>query len=308
MRANGMNFGRILTAMVTPFNENGDVDYNKVTELVNYLITNGTEGIVVAGTTGESPTLSSDEKVLLYRKVVEVANGRIPVIAGTGSNNTQASIELTKKAAEAGVNGIMLVVPYYNKPSQEGLYQHFKAIAEATTLPVMLYNIPGRSAVNMTPETIIRLSKVENIVCVKEASGNLDAMAQIIEETDDNFSLYSGDDALTIPVLAIGGVGVVSVAAHVIGNEMQDMVQAFFNGDLKGASALHRKLLPMMKALFAAPSPSPVKAALGLKGIDTGSLRLPLIPLNETEREVLKNALLPILEKDKIQFITSIAR
>lgn len=303
-----MNFGRILTAMVTPFNENGEVDYNKVTELVNYLIANGTEGIVVAGTTGESPTLSSDEKVLLYKKVVEVANGRIPVIAGTGSNNTQGSIELTKKAEAAGVNGIMLVVPYYNKPSQEGLYQHFKAIAEATTLPVMLYNIPGRSAVNMTPETIIRLSKIENIVCVKEASGNLEAMAKIIEETDDNFSLYSGDDALTIPVLAIGGVGVVSVAAHVIGNEMQEMVQAFFNGDLTGASALHRKLLPMMKALFAAPSPSPVKAALELKGLDTGSLRLPLIPLNETERETLKTALQPILEQDKIQLISSIAR
>ncbi|HHW37857.1 MAG TPA: 4-hydroxy-tetrahydrodipicolinate synthase [Bacillales bacterium] len=303
-----MNFGRILTAMVTPFNENGEVDYNKVTELVNYLIANGTEGIVVAGTTGESPTLSSVEKVQLYKKVVEVANGRIPVIAGTGSNNTQGSIELTKKAEEAGVNGIMLVVPYYNKPSQEGLFQHFKAIAEATTLPIMLYNIPGRSAVNMTPETIIRLSKVENIVCVKEASGNLDAMAHIIEETDDSFSLYSGDDALTIPVLAIGGVGVVSVAAHVIGNEMQGMIQAFLNGDLTGASALHRKLLPVIKALFAAPSPAPVKAALQLKGIDTGSLRLPLIPLNDSERELLKEALQPIFGKDKIQFITSIAR
>lgn len=294
-----MNFGQILTAMVTPFNEQGAVDFNKVDKVVNHLIANGTEGIVVAGTTGESPTLSSDEKVALFKHVVEVVNGRVPVLAGTGSNNTQASIELTKKAEETGVNGIMLVVPYYNKPSQEGLYQHFKAIAEATTLPVMLYNIPGRSAVNMTPETIIRLSKVENIVCVKEASGNLDAMAQIIEETDDSFSLYSGDDGMCLPVLAIGGVGVVSVAAHVIGNEMQEMVQAFVKGDLKGAAALHRKLLPMIKALFAAPSPAPVKAALQLKGIDSGSLRLPLVPLNEEELEALKKALQPILENEK---------
>lgn len=294
-----MNFGRILTAMVTPFNEKGEVDYEKVNELVNYLIANGTEGIVVAGTTGESPTLTTEEKFLLYKRVVEVVNGRIPVIAGTGSNNTNASIQLTKMAEEAGVNGIMLVVPYYNKPSQEGLYQHFKAIAEATTLPVMLYNIPGRSSVNMSPETVIRLSKVENIVCVKEASGNLDAMAKIIEETDDSFSLYSGDDGITLPVLAIGGAGVVSVAAHVIGNEMQAMVQSFINGDLKGAAALHRKLLPIMKALFAAPSPSPVKAALKMKGIDTGSLRLPLIPLNDMEKETLIQALQPILANEK---------
>lgn len=295
-----MNFGRILTAMVTPFNEKGEVDFEKVQELVNHLIATGTEGIVVAGTTGESPTLSADEKVALYRKVVEVVNGRIPVIAGTGSNNTLASVELTKKAEAAGVNGIMLVVPYYNKPSQEGLYQHFKTIAEATSLPVMLYNIPGRSSVNMMPDTIIRLSKIDNIVCVKEASGNLDAMAKIIEETDDSFSLYSGDDGLTLPVLAIGGVGVVSVAAHVIGNEMQEMIQAFVKGDLKQASSLHRQLLPIIKSLFAAPSPAPVKAALQLKGLDCGSLRLPLLPLNEVELETLKNALQPVLQNEKV--------
>lgn len=295
-----MNFGRILTAMVTPFNEKGEVDFDKVNELVNYLIANGTEGIVVAGTTGESPTLSSDEKVDLFKRVVEVVNGRVPVLAGTGSNNTRGSIELTKRAEAAGVNGIMLVVPYYNKPSQEGLYQHFKTIAEATQLPVMLYNIPGRTSVNMAPETIIRLSKIKNIVCVKEASGSLDSMAKIIEETDDSFSLYSGDDGIALPVLAIGGAGVVSVAAHVMGNEMQEMVRAFDKGDLNEAASLHRKLLPMMKALFAAPSPAPVKAALQLKGLDTGSLRLPLLPLNEVERETLKKALQPILGQEKV--------
>ncbi|NSL50871.1 4-hydroxy-tetrahydrodipicolinate synthase [Calidifontibacillus erzurumensis] len=294
-----MNFGRILTAMVTPFNERGEVDFTKVEELVHYLIENGTEGLVVAGTTGESPTLTTDEKVALFKQVVKIVNGRIPVIAGTGSNNTYASIELTKKAEQVGVDGVMLVVPYYNKPSQEGLYQHFKAIAQSTSLPVMLYNIPGRSSVNMAPETVIRLSKIENIVSVKEASGNLDAMAKIIEETDDRFSLYSGDDSLTLPVLAIGGVGVVSVASHVIGNEMQTMVQAFLNGDLKEAGAIHRKLLPIMKALFAAPSPAPVKAALQLKGINVGSLRLPLVPLTNEEKSELEKAMEPILQKQK---------
>ncbi|WP_374703476.1 4-hydroxy-tetrahydrodipicolinate synthase [Bacillus sp. Marseille-P3661] len=295
-----MNFGRVLTAMVTPFDQKGDVDTQKVQELVNYLIANGTEGIVVAGTTGESPTLTTDEKLALFQQVVEVANGRVPVIAGTGSNNTRASIELTKKAEKIGVNGIMLVVPYYNKPSQEGLYQHFKAISAETSLPVMLYNIPGRSSVNMTPETIIRLSQIDNIVCVKEASGNLDAMAQIIEQTDESFSLYSGDDSMTIPTLAIGGMGVVSVASHVIGNEMQSMVSAFLNGNHVEASKMHRKLLPIMKALFAAPSPSPVKAALNLKGIEVGSVRLPLVPLNDLELAALEKELQPILIKEQV--------
>lgn len=290
-----MNFGRILTAMVTPFTNNGDVDTNKVEELVNYLIANGTDGIVVAGTTGESPTLTTDEKLALFKQVVGIVNGRVPVIAGTGSNNTRASIELTKKAEQVGVNGIMLVVPYYNKPSQQGLYEHFKAIASETTLPVMLYNIPGRSSVNMEPDTIIRLAKIDNIVCVKEASGNLEAMAKIIEETDDSFSLYSGDDSLTIPVLAIGGVGIVSVSSHVLGNEMQEMVSAFLNNDTTLAARLHRKLLPMMKSLFAAPNPTPVKAALRLKGVDVGSVRLPLIPLNDQEIAALEKALHPIL-------------
>ena len=222
-----MNFGQLLTAMVTPFDQNGDIDFKATRILVNYLIENGTDGIVVAGTTGESPTLTTEEKVELFKFVAEVVNGRVPVIAGTGSNNTRASISLTKKAEEAGVDGIMLVVPYYNKPSQEGIYQHFKAIAESTSLPVMLYNIPGRSAVNMSVETIVRLSEINNIAAIKEASGNLDSMAAIIEQTPSDFALYSGDDGLTLPVLAIGGAGVVSVASHIIGNEMQEMINSF---------------------------------------------------------------------------------
>lgn len=287
-----MIFGRMLTAMVTPFNSEGQIDFQKVTEVVNHLIATGTDGIVVAGTTGESPTLTSEEKLSLYKHVVEVANGRVPVIAGTGSNNTYASIEATKQAEETGVDGIMLVTPYYNKPNQEGMYQHFKAIAEATKLPVMLYNIPGRSATGLTVDTVVRLSKIPNIVCIKEASGDLEAMAQIIEQTDEDFVLYSGDDSITLPVLAIGGVGVVSVAAHVIGNEMKEMIDQFLQGKHQEAAALHRKLLPVMEALFAAPSPVPVKTALSMLGIDVGSVRLPLVPLTDSEYEQLEKVLI----------------
>lgn len=287
-----MNFGQLLTAMVTPFDQNGDIDFNAARNLVNYLIENGTDGIVVAGTTGESPTLTTEEKVELFKFVVEMVDGRVPVIAGTGSNNTRASISLSKKAEEAGVDGLMLVVPYYNKPSQEGLYQHFKAIAESTSLPVMLYNIPGRSAVNMSVETIVRLSKINNITAIKEASGNLDSMADIIEQTSSDFALYSGDDGLTLPVLAIGGAGIVSVASHIIGNEMQEMINSFKNGDTQKAASLHRKLLPIMKALFAAPNPTPVKAALNLSGVNVGGVRLPMVPLNNEELKALQKALI----------------
>ncbi|ASS99890.1 MULTISPECIES: 4-hydroxy-tetrahydrodipicolinate synthase [Geobacillus] len=286
-----VQFGNIITAMVTPFDRKGNLDLAKTTELVNYLLDNGTDALVVAGTTGESPTLTTEEKIALFRHVVSVVNGRAPVIAGTGTNNTRASIELTKKAEEAGVDAVMLVAPYYNKPNQEGLYQHFKAIAESTSLPVMLYNVPGRTSVSLAPETVIRLSEVPNIVAVKEAGGNLDAMAEIIERTPDDFLLYSGDDSLTLPVLAIGGNGVVSVASHIIGNEMQEMIRSFLAGDHQKAAALHRKWLPIMKGLFAAPSPVPVKTALQLRGLDVGSVRLPLVPLVEQERKELSRLL-----------------
>jgi 4-hydroxy-tetrahydrodipicolinate synthase len=286
-----MIFGQVLTAMVTPFDQHGEIDFHAAKTLVNYLIDNGTDGLVVAGTTGESPTLTTEEKISLFKFVVEVAAGRVPVIAGTGSNNTRASISLTKQAEEAGVDGIMLVGPYYNKPSQEGLFQHFKAIAEATSLPVMLYNIPGRSAVNISVETIVRLSEISNIVAVKEASGNLDAMAEIIDRTPDTFTLYSGDDALTLPVLAIGGAGVVSVASHIIGNQMQEMVTLFKNGHVQEAAVIHRSLLPIMKALFTAPNPTPVKTALNMQGVQVGEVRLPLVPLNEEEKIALQKVL-----------------
>ncbi|NWQ44636.1 4-hydroxy-tetrahydrodipicolinate synthase [Bacillus sp. EB106-08-02-XG196] len=286
-----MNFGQVLTAMVTPFDQHGEVDFNAARTLVNYLIENGTDGLVVAGTTGESPTLTTEEKIALFKFVVEVSAGRVPVIAGTGSNNTRASISLTKLAEEAGVDGIMLVTPYYNKPSQEGLFQHFKAIAETTSLPVMLYNIPGRSVVNMSVETVVRLSEISNIVAIKEASGNLDAMAEMISRTSDDFTLYSGDDGLTIPVLSIGGAGVVSVASHIIGNEMQEMINQFKNGRVQEAAISHQRLLPIMKALFAAPNPTPVKAALNMQGVQVGGVRLPMVPLNDEEKSVLQKVL-----------------
>lgn len=280
-------FGRISTAMVTPFDRKGHIDFGKTTQLIHYLLNNGTESLVVAGTTGESPTLTKEEKIALFQHVVKVVDGRVPVIAGTGSNNTYASIELTKKAEEIGVDGIMLVAPYYNKPNQEGLYQHFKEVAESTSLPVMLYNIPGRSVVNLLPETTIRLSKIPNIVAIKEASGDLNQISKILAETDDEFYVYSGDDSMTLPILAIGGTGVVSVASHIIGNEMQEMVQAFLQGELKKAAKLHQQLLPIMQGLFKAPNPVPVKTALQIKGLNVGSVRLPLVPLTEEERNSL---------------------
>ncbi|WP_256464164.1 4-hydroxy-tetrahydrodipicolinate synthase [Halobacillus amylolyticus] len=283
-----MDFGKVLTAMVTPFDTHGNIDLNKTSTLVDYLIDHGTEGLVVAGTTGESPTLTSEEKVALWEHVVKVVNGRIPVIAGSGSNNTQASIELSKKAEKAGVNAIMLVAPYYNKPSQRGLYEHFRTIAESVNKPVMLYNVPGRTAVRMDAETIVKLSEVDNIVSVKEATGDLDAAAQIIESTDDSFSLYSGDDNMTLPIYAIGGNGIVSVSAHVVGREMGDMLKLFDEGKTKEAAALHRKLLPVLKGMFSAPSPTPIKTALQMKGLDTGGVRLPLVPLTPDERKVIQ--------------------
>jgi 4-hydroxy-tetrahydrodipicolinate synthase len=284
-------FGRVSTAMVTPFDSKGHIDFQKTAQLVNYLIANGTESLVVSGTTGESPTLSKEEKLALFEHVVKVIDRRVPVIAGTGNYNTYESIELTKRAEQIGVDAIMLVAPYYNKPNQEGLYQHFKAVAECTSLPILLYNIPGRSSINIEPETIIRLSKISNIVAVKEASGNLNNMTKIIANTSDDFELYSGDDGVTLPVLAIGGTGVISVASHVIGNEMQEMVNKFLQGDIKGASKLHQQLLPIMEGLFTAPNPVPVKTALQLKGLDVGAVRLPLVPLTQQERSQLMKLL-----------------
>ncbi|MCY7779521.1 4-hydroxy-tetrahydrodipicolinate synthase [Bacillus haynesii] len=279
-----MNFGNIATAMVTPFDKNENIDFQKLSKLIDYLLNNGTDSLVVAGTTGESPTLSEEEKIALIQYSVKEAAGRAPIIAGTGSNNTKASIKLTKKAEEAGADAVMLVTPYYNKPSQEGMYRHFRAIAEETSLPVMLYNVPGRTAASIAPETTIRLAEIPNIIAIKEASGDLDAITKIVAETPEDFAVYSGDDSLTLPAMSVGARGIVSVASHIVGPEMQEMIKHYTEGNTAQAALIHQKLLPLMKGLFAAPNPSPLKTALQLKGLDVGSVRLPLIPLNEDER------------------------
>ncbi|MFD1850328.1 4-hydroxy-tetrahydrodipicolinate synthase [Oceanobacillus bengalensis] len=282
-----MYFGQVLTAMVTPFDEKGAIQYEKTSDLIEYLLANGTDGLVVTGTTGESPTLSTDEKVDFIKHIVQVVNNRVPVIAGTGSYGTDASISLTKQVEKIGVDGFLIVTPYYNKPNQHGMFEHFKSIAASTELPIMLYNIPGRSIVNLEVETIVALSKIKNIVSLKEAGLDLDHVAEIIENTADDFSVYSGNDSLTIPMLSVGATGVVSVASHIIGNEMKNMIRLFLDGKVNDAAQLHRKMLPVMNGLFTSPSPSPVKAALQLNGIDVGGVRLPLVDLTKAEREKL---------------------
>ncbi|MDS9470635.1 4-hydroxy-tetrahydrodipicolinate synthase [Sporosarcina pasteurii] len=286
-----MELGRISTAMVTPFSQTGDIDFEKTDQLIEHLIANGSDSIVVCGTTGESPTLTRKEVEELLTFAVKKVNGRIPIIAGTGSNSTAGSMEATKLAEQCGVDGIMLVTPYYNKPDQKGLFAHFSAIAKETELPILLYNIPGRSVINMLPETTIALSKIKNIHAIKEASGDLEQMAAIISGTEDDFKVYSGDDALALPLLAIGGDGVVSVASHVVGNEMQKMMTAYLEGRTTAAATMHRTLLPLFTALFTAPNPVPIKHALKVFGVDVGEVRLPLVGLKDKEcvNQAIKN-------------------
>ena len=286
-----MDFGRVLTAMVTPFDKQGDVDYDTMTRLIEHLLNNGTEGLIITGTTGESPTLNDEEKISIYKHVVKIVNERIPVIAGTGTYNTLHSIELTKEAEHAGVDGIMLVTPYYNKPNQHGLYEHFATIAKAIKLPIMLYDIPSRSGINLETETIVELSHIPNIVSLKDASGNLSHTATVIHSTSDEFTVYSGDDEMTLPILSIGGHGVVSVASHIIGREISEMIEAFITGDVEVAAQMHRSLLPVMTGLFLAPSPVPVKTALNIKGVHVGGVRQPLLQLSEVEKQQLKQLL-----------------
>ncbi|PRO66903.1 4-hydroxy-tetrahydrodipicolinate synthase [Alkalicoccus urumqiensis] len=280
-----MNFGQVVTAMVTPFDDNGYVDVQGLRTLVNYLIDNGSDAIVVAGTTGEAPTLTHEEKAALFKNTVEFAGGRIPVIAGAGTNSTHAACELVQLAEQAGADAVMLSTPYYNKPSQEGMYQHFMACAGATNLPIMLYNVPGRTGVHLTAETTSRLAyDADNIVSLKDASGDLDHMTAVLSSVPASFTVYSGDDSLTLPALSIGASGIVSVSSHIIGTEMQAMINAHFSGQPRYAASLHRDLVPVMDAMFCAPSPAPVKAALELTHVHAGSVRLPLQPLSETEQ------------------------
>lgn len=279
-----MDLGRVATAMITPFQENGAIAFDVVEQIIEHLIANGTDTIVVCGTTGESPTLTVEEKLELIDYTVKKVNKRIPVIAGTGDNETEFSIEMTKKVEALGVDGVMLVAPYYNKPNQRGIYAHFEAIAKATSLPIVVYNIPSRTGINIHAETTIALSKIPNIRIVKEASGNLDQMTKILAEVSDDTYIYSGDDGLTLPLLAIGGRGVISVAAHVVGNEIQAMIQAFEDGRHEDAYKLHQALLPVIHQLFANPNPVPVKYALSKVGFNVEKVRLPLVELLEEDK------------------------
>ena len=287
-----VNFGRVLTAMITPFNPDGTVNYEVTEKLAAHLADHGTDTLVVCGTTGESPTLSWGEEFELFRVVKNAVSGNAKVMAGTGSNSTTEAIAATQKAAKMGLDGSLQVVPYYNKPPQSGLYHHFKAIAQATSdLPIMLYNVPGRASQNLLPETVAKLAEIPNIVAVKEASGDLDQASQIRQLTPTDFAIYSGDDSLTLPMLAIGGSGVVSVASHLVGLQLQQMIQAFESGQVQAATQIHLKLFSLFKALFITTNPIPVKEALKLQGWNVGSFRLPLCDPDEEVCAMLKTVM-----------------
>lgn len=310
--------GQLITAMVTPFTRDMEVDYDKACELANYLVDNGSDGILVVGTTGESPTLTHDEKINLFKTVKEAVGSRASVIAGTGYNSTSQTVKLTKEAEEIGVDAALVVCPYYNKPPQEGIYRHYKTVAESTSLPIIVYNIPGRSGVNITPDTMKRLSEISNIIGDKEAAGSVDQCSQIVIKTgalkafaaykpakvgvgapsssvpaedEKAFAVYSGDDSLTLPMMSVGAVGVISVASHVAGPQMKEMITKFFRGEVEEAAKIHSKLMPVFKGLFRTANPIPVKTALKFFGMDVGSLRPPLYPADEEFKTILKKDL-----------------
>ncbi|MGI6226936.1 MAG: 4-hydroxy-tetrahydrodipicolinate synthase [Peptococcales bacterium] len=286
-----MVFGRLLTAMVTPFDKNLEVDYRKAQELAEHLISNGNDGVVVAGTTGESPTLSKSEKIKLFQAIKEAVGNKGQVIAGTGSNSTKDSIELTKAAEEIGVDGVMLVVPYYNKPPQGALYQHFATIAENTSLPILLYNVPGRTSTNMLPDTVFKLSQIPNIIAIKEAAGDMDQVSAIKSLVSDEFLIFSGDDSLTLPILSLGGHGIISVAGHVVGKEIKAMIDFYLEGKIQDAQKVHQKLFPVFRTMFITTNPIPVKTAVNLIGLDVGELRLPMISATEEQKSKISEVL-----------------
>lgn len=275
----------ILTAMITPFDHQGALAMDKIPSVVNYLIEHHTEGIVVGGTTGESPTLSETEKLKLYEATIDAVAGRVPVICGVGTNNTRESVEFIQKVAKLeGVTAGLCVVPYYNKPSQEGMYQHFKALAEASDLPIILYNVPGRTSINLEVATTLRLAELPNIIGTKDCQG-LEAFTALVNQAPKDFLVFSGEDHLALPCKMIGGAGIISVSSHVVGNEMFDMYQALKDGRHEVAAAIHRQLNPIFNAIFSVPSPAPVKAVYNEWGLDVGEPRLPLVSCNKEEKE-----------------------
>ena len=281
-------FTGAIVALVTPFND-GLVDYAKLAELVEYHIKSGTSGIIPCGTTGESPTLSHEEHEKVISKVVEIVNGRIPVIAGTGSNSTSEALKLTKYAKDAGADGALMITPYYNKPTQEGLYRHFKTVADEVDIPIILYNVPSRTGISVSPETVARLYEMDYIVAIKEASGNIDQTSHILNLCD--ITVLSGDDSLTLPILSVGGSGVVSVVANILPDEVSEMVSKFSKGMVKESRELHKKLFPICRAMFIETNPIPVKTAMKMIGRLNGEMRLPLCEMSDEHEKQLFKAL-----------------
>jgi len=283
--------GRLLTAMVTPFNEKGAVDYEQAKKLALALINSGSDGLVVVGTTGESPTVTSEEKLRLFGEIKSAVGDKASVVANTGNYSTAESRELTKAAERVGVDACLLVVPYYNKPTQEGLYQHFKAIAGGTSLPCIMYNVPSRTVTSLSAETVIKLSQIDNIVGVKEASGNLEQIARIISGARQGFRVWSGNDGDTLPIMVLGGYGVISVASHLVGSQLKEMITQIINGKINEAARLHHNLLPLIKALFLVSNPIPLKYALNHIGFRVGKPRLPLTEPDEKTAAAIRDAL-----------------
>ncbi len=283
--------GRVITAMATPFKADMSLDYARAEQLAIKLIEIGSDGLVVHGTTGESPTLTHEEEYELYRVVKRAVNGRASVIAGTGSNSTETTIRSTREAEKIGCDAALLVVPYYNKPPQEGLYQHYKAVADKTGLPLIIYNIPGRTGVNMLPDTIARCAQIKNYVGIKEAAGSVEQAAEIRSKTPKDFTIWSGDDGMTLPFLKVGAEGVISVASHLVGREISDMIRAYFDGDINKAEEINLKLSPLFKALFITTNPIMLKAALEMTGFPVGRPRLPLIDASDKEKEAMRKVL-----------------
>ena len=283
--------GRLLTAMVTPFNKEGEIDYEQAKKLALALLDSGSDGMVVVGTTGESPTLTKREEQRLFAEVKSAVGDRGSVIAGTGSNSTAEALKATKEAEQVGVDACLLVVPYYNKPTQDGLYQHFKAVAQETSLPCILYNVPSRTVVSLSADTVIKLSHIDNIIGVKEASGNLGAISKIISNTSKDFLVWSGNDSDTLLILTLGGYGVVSVASQLVGNQIREMIDAFINGNTDKAADIHHRLLPLVNALFIVSNPIPIKYALNHIGFPVGKPRMPLTEPDEKSAAIIKDTL-----------------
>lgn len=272
-------WGRLITAMVTPFDEELNINYEVAISLGRKLVKEGSTSLVITGTTGEAPTLKREEKIKLYKTMKE--NLDVPIIAGVGTNSTKDTIENAKEAVDAGVDGLLVVTPYYNKPDQDSLFTHFKEVAKSVDIPIMLYNVPGRTGCNILPATVERLSKIDNIIALKEASGNIVQLSEIIRKTPEDFLVYTGDDVMTLPSMSVGAYGVVSVSSHIVGKEMKEMIDAFLNQDISKAMELHLKLLNIFQKLFIVANPIPVKAALNIIGYDVGGVRLPLTDAKE---------------------------